>query len=211
MVAKKGRSYSPPCRKSKTARDLRWEIVSGNSAREISAQEGQTSAGQAVCVACNTPVPSNYVKEMSKAGYLAESLAAVVVDGGRSKLYLSPNATTLPQDIECLDRLDKLLLETSLAQLDEQMNTADSTTVAGRGYGISEWRELFTPRQLLALFTFVKHIRIAHAEMLDKGMIEDRARALTTYFSMAFGRLGHRVQQVFTMGTSRPDYKGRYR
>ena len=63
----------------------------------------------------------------------AESLAAVVVDGGRSNLYLPPNTTTLPHDSECLGRLDKLLGETSLAQLDEQMNISDSTTVAGRG------------------------------------------------------------------------------
>ena len=35
----------------------------------------------------------------------------------------------------------------------------------------------------------MKHIRLAHAEMLDKGIAEDRARALATYFAMAFGRL----------------------
>ena len=168
---------------------LRWEIVSGSSAKEVSAQESQTGAGQAVCVACNTPVPSDHVKEMSKAGHLAESLAAVVVDGKRSKLYLPPSTTILPHDGDLLDRLDQLLAETSLAQLDEQMNTADSTTVAGRGYGISRWCELFTPRQLLALFTLVKQIRTAHAEMLEEGMTEDRARALATYFAMAFGRL----------------------
>ena len=170
-------------------RDLRWKIVSGSSAKDISAQEKQTGAGQAVCVACNTPAPSNYVKEMSKVGCLAESLAAVVVDGGRSKLYLPPSTTTLLHDSECLGRLDKLLEETSLTQLDEQMNTSDATTVAGRGYGISQWRELFTSRQLLALFTLVKHIRLAHAEMLDKGMAEDKAKAVATYFAMAFGRL----------------------
>ncbi len=126
---------------------------------------------------------------MSKAGHLAESLAAVVVDGKRSKLYLPPSTTILPHDGDLLDRLDQLLAETSLAQLDEQMNTADSTTVAGRGYGISRWCELFTPRQLLALFTLVKQIRTAHVEMLAEGMSEDRARALATYFAMAFGRL----------------------
>ena len=168
---------------------LSWTIVSGRSATEVSAQESQTGAGQAVCVACNTPVPSEYVKEMSKAGCLSEALAAVVVDGGRSKLYLPPCATVLPDNSQYVRRLDRLFDETGLAPLDEKMNTADSTTVAGRGYGISQWFELFTPRQLLALFTLVKHIRIAHVEMLDTGMAEDRARALTTYFAMAFGRL----------------------
>ena len=169
--------------------DLQWEVVSGRSVKEVSTQEGQTGAGQAVCVACNTPVPSDYVKEMSKAGHLAESLAAVVVDGKRSKLYLPPNATVPPDNSECIRRLTKLLDKTGLAPLDEQMNTSDSTTVAGRGYGISQWHELFTPRQLLVLFTLIKHIRLAHAEMLDAGIAEDRVRALSTYFAMAFGRL----------------------
>ena len=169
--------------------DLRWKIVSGRSAKNIAADESQTGAGQAVCVACSTPVSSDYVKEMSKAGHLSEELAAVVVDGGRSKLYVSPHTAVLPDNDECLDRLAKLLDETGLAPLDERMNTADSTTVAGRGYGISQWRELFTPRQLLVLFTLVKEIRLAYVEMLDKGMAEERACALGTYFAMAFGRL----------------------
>ncbi len=167
---------------------LRWNIVSGASIREVSQHEEQTGAGQAVCVACHTPVPSGYVKDMAIAGRMKESLAAVVVDGQRSKLYLPPTAAALPDDDECLSRLDALLNETGLDLLDEQMNTADSTTVAGRGYGISLWRELFTPRQLLVLFTLVKHMRQTHAEMRDEGMAEDRARALATFFAMAFGR-----------------------
>ena len=125
---------------------------------------------------------------MSKAGKLLASLAAVVVDGQRSKLYLPPTAVELPDDNQCLTRLVALLNETGAAPLDEQMNTADSTTVAGRGYGIALWRELFTPRQLLVLFTLVKHIRRAHAEMRREGMADDRARALATFFAMAFGR-----------------------
>ena len=205
---------------------LGWRIVSGAAARDISGQEAQTGAGQAVCVACHAPAPADHVKEMAVAGRMKESLAAVVVDGQRSKLYLPATVTILPDltahkdqlatsgqrkpghgpceslsfprkrestirlpdDGECLRRLGALLEETGLDPLDEQMNTADSTTVAGRGYGISLWRELFTPRQLLVLFTLIKHIRNAHAEMRDAGMAADRARALATWFAMAFGR-----------------------
>ena len=175
---------------------LCWDIVSGASVREVSPQEKQTGAGQAVCVACNTPASTDHVKEMAMAGRMGESLAAVVGallpkrsrSKKRRKLYLSPASTQPPDEGACLRRLDALLDETSLAPLDEEMNTTDTTTVAGRGYGISLWRELFTPRQLLVLFTFIKHIRQAHAEMRSEGMAEDRARALATYFSMAFGR-----------------------
>ncbi len=175
---------------------LRWDVVSGSSTGEVSRQAEQTGAGQAVCVACNTPAPSEHVKEMATAGRMRESLAAVVGalppkrrgSKKRRKVFLNPASTQTPDDDACLRRLDGLLDDTSLAPLDEEMNTADSTTVAGRGYGISQWRELFTPRQLLVLFTLVKQIRRAHAEMIGAGMAEDRARALSTYFAMAFGR-----------------------
>ena len=55
-------------------------------------------------------------------------------------------------------------------------------------YGVNTYRELFTPRQLLILFTLVKHIRQVHAEMRRDGMAKDRALALATFFAMAFGR-----------------------
>jgi len=175
---------------------LRWEIMSGTSASGVSQQTGQTRSGQAVCVACNTPAPSNYVKEMAVNGQMGESLAAIVATlppknpqgKKRQKVYLSPDSTWLPSSDGCRLRLDVVIAEAGIATLDERMNTEDSTTVAGRGYGIEQWRELFTPRQLLVLFTLIKHIRRAHADMLSDGMAVDRARALATFFAMAFGR-----------------------
>ena len=176
---------------------LCWDVVSGKSVGDVSRQAEQTGAGQAICVECDTPASSEHVKEMAVAGRMGESLAAVVAalppkrrrSKKRRKLFLGPASTQAPDNEACLRRFDRLLAETHLAALDEHMNTADSTTVAGRGYGISRWSELFTPRQLLVLFSLIKHVRQAHVEMLNDGMAEDRARALATYFGMAFGRL----------------------
>ena len=168
-------------------RYLRWEIVSGSSAKEVGAQESQTGAGQAVCVACDTPAPSDYVKEMSKAGRLAESLAAVVVQSARSKLYLAPQSGTLLSDDHLRSRLVALEGELGFGPPDEVLQGKLRDQLPS--YGVEQYRELFTSRQMLALFTLVKHIRLAHAEMLVEGMAEDRAKALATYFAMAFGRL----------------------
>ena len=169
---------------------LRWRIVSGTSAQDVSTQASQTGAGQAVCVACGTPAPTAYAKEMAVAGKLGESLAALVIKRKRFKLYLPPPAASAnPDDGICAERLERLLNEGGLAGLDEAMNTADSTTVAGRGWGIASWRELYTPRQLLVLFTLVKQIHIAHAEMLAAGVDGDKAKILVTYLAMAFSRL----------------------
>ena len=167
---------------------LGWRIVSGAAARDVSGQEEQTGAGQAVCVACNTPAPADHVKEMAVAGRMEESLAAVVVDGQRSKLYLNPaTSTTTPSGDTIEKRLRALERELDCERPHEALQGKLRDQLPN--YGMSTCRELFTPRQLLVLFTLIKHIRKVHAEMRDAGMAADRARALATWFAMAFGRL----------------------
>ena len=166
---------------------LRWDVVSGASVRDVSRQEAQTGAGQAVCVACGTPAPSDHVKEMATAGRMEDSLAAVVVDGQRSKLYLNPAASTATPSGDTIERrLRALERELGCERPHEALQGKLRDQLPN--YGVETYRELFTPRQLLVLFTLVKHIRQAHAEMLGEGIGEDRARALATYFAMAFGR-----------------------
>ena len=168
---------------------LRWDIVSGSSAKAVSQHTEQTGSGQAVCVACNTPAPADYVKEMAVAGRMGESLAAVVAalppkkpkGKRRHKIYLSPDAATAPalNDVEL--RLATLETELGFTPPEEELQGKLRDQLPA--YGIE------TPRQLLVLFTFIKHIRRAHGEMVAAGMPEKRARALATYFGMAFGRL----------------------
>ena len=173
---------------------LRWDVVSGETTGEVSQHTEQTGAGQAVCVACNTPAPTEHVKEMAAAGRMGESLAAVVAalprSGQRSKrqpkLYLPPDAASM---------LPGNAIEQRLADIERELGfTRPAETLHGKlrdqlpAYGVEHYCELFTPRQLLVLFTLIKHVRQAHAEMLEQGMAEDRARALATWFAMAFGR-----------------------
>ncbi len=194
-LRKKGGSVAAFPRVSRTKEGtpgLEWEIVAGENSKDIGADsDEQTGAGGAACLVCSTPVSSEYVKECSIAGHLEEVLAAVVVEGSRSKLYLPPSVTTAPSPSKCMERVHRVLAEAGIAPLDDRMNTADSTTVAGRGYGIEFWHQLFTARQLLVLVTLVKHIRLAHREMVAAGMDAERAKAVTTFLSMAFGRLAN--------------------
>ena len=166
---------------------LGWRIVSGAAARDVSGQEAQTGAGQAVCVACHTPAPADHVKQMAVAGRMEESLATVVVDGQRSKLYLNPStSTTTPSDDMIEERLCVLERALDCERPHEVLQGKLRDQLPN--YGVNTYRELFTPRQLLVLFTLVKHIRQAHTEMLGEGMSANRARALATWFAMAFGR-----------------------
>ena len=58
-----------------------------------------------------------------------------------------------------------------------------------RNYGLDSWVELFTPRQLLALGTFVKHTRTVRHEMIAQGYPAEWADAVTAYLASALDRL----------------------
>ena len=136
-----------------------------------------------------------YVKEMAVGGRMGESLAAVV--GAlppkrrgakrRQKIYLPPDAGSLPPKEAIEKRMATLEAELGRIRPDEMLQGKLRDQLPA--YGMESYHDLFTSRQLLVLFTLIKNIRRAHAEMLDEGMEHDRARALATYFALAFGRL----------------------
>lgn len=191
-LRKKGSFVASVPRSKDTGRRLEWEIMSGNTSKHVGSEnDEQTGAGESCCPTCTTPVSSDYVKQCALAGKLHEVLAAVVVAGRSSKLYLPPTVTRLPNPEDCHRRIQDTLQQSGQPVLDERMNTGDSTTVAGRGYGIERWAELFTPRQLLVLATLVSNIRQAQREMTAQGMDPERAMAITTFLGMAFGRLAN--------------------
>ena len=165
---------------------LRWRIVSGEAAKDVSAHGSQTGAGQAVCVACGTPAPTAHVKEMAAAGQLGESLAALVIKRKRFKLYLAPDQSSVPAATDVANRLRRLEQELGLDVPSEALQGKLRDQLPS--YGVERHAELYTPRQLLVLFTLIKQIHIAHAEMLAAGVDGDKAKALVTYLAMAFSR-----------------------
>ncbi len=172
---------------------LCWDIVTGSSAKAVSQHTEQTGSGQAVCVVCNTPAPADHVKEMAVDGRMGESLAAVVAAlppkpkrKKRQKVYLPPDATIAPSPGTVEQRLATLEAELGFTCPDETLQGKLRDQLPA--YGVEHYRELFTTRQLLVLLTLIRQIRRAHGEMVADGMPDDRARALVTFFAMAFGR-----------------------
>lgn len=187
-LRKKGGSIAAVPKLKNRGHDLDWEIVTRSSSNESGAADDRTGAGQATCLACTTPATADYVKQRALAGELGEVLAAVAVEGGRSKLYLPPTAIAEPPTQAALSaRLAKVLADARTDVPDEVLQGKLRDQLPS--YGFERYRQLFTPRQLLVLSTLVKHIRQAHAEMLSHGMDTDRAKAIATYLAMAFGRL----------------------
>ena len=105
--------------------------------------DGTVRDNGAVCIACGTPQTLEYVRKEARDGNLAEQMTAIVAEGDRRRLFLSP--------------------------ADEHTETAQSASVPWRpngrlpqqalgfrvqGYGFTQCHQLFAARQLTAVTTF---------------------------------------------------------
>ena len=154
---------------------------------------GFSQRGNSVCGRCGTTVTSDYVKAEGKAGRMgAQMMATVCVRPGvRGKVYLSPDDLPLPVPDEdaIRARIEALTAETGITVPDERLAVEDNQHFQAPLYGMTRFGDLFTPRQMLTLLTFVKYVRAAHEEMLAAGMEAEYARATTTFLGMLNSRL----------------------
>ncbi len=138
---------------------------------------GTVSRNGAVCLACQTAAPLAYVRERGRAGEIGEQMTAIVAEGNRRRLFLSPNDEHIQaaQGSHPKWRPSGSLPERALG-------------FRVQAYGFTEWYQLFSDRQLVGLTTFSDLVN----ELVDniEGTIADRdySEALATYYSLAIGR-----------------------
>jgi len=150
--------------------------------------------GNASCIFCGTVATSDYVKKEGQAKRIDKQLMAVVCtkEGRTGKIYLSADEVPedlIPDEKEIWKRIEKLCQETGLTIPDEDMDTNDPTTVAGRGFGISKWYELFTPRQLLSLLTFTKWVRKCYEQVKKERYEEKFKEGITTSLALLSSKM----------------------
>jgi len=102
--------------------------------------------------------------------------------------------TIWPDDEAIWRRIRALEVETadhpagSLTVPDEPLPSHGGLGFRVQPYGVKQWGQFFTPRQLLILLTFAKHVRAAHSEMMRCGYSEEQARSVTTYLGLLNSR-----------------------
>ena len=130
----------------------------------------------AYCCGCGTAVKLSYVREQAKASKIGEIMTAVVAEGHK-KLFLSPTEV----DIQAA------LNAKSTWQLRGKLpNQAMNLRV--QGYGITDWYQLFTDRQLTALNTFSDLLAEIWSHITQDGAKTEYADAVCTYLALAIGR-----------------------
>ena len=161
------------------------------------------------CLVSGAAISAPYVKEQGLSGKMEARLMAIVVEGTRGRVYLSP--LPLHEDIA---RQAKPTWKPSLALPDDPRNF---WTVH---YGLTTYGDLFTPRQLVALTTFSDLVQEAiarcHQDALAAGMADDGlgleaggtgaqayAEAVGVYLAFAVDKVADRNSSLCSWATLR--------
>ena len=135
-----------------------YQVVEASTAEALGFDPAAgSSRGRATCRICGAAVTADYVKAEGRAGRLGVTPLAVVVlsNSARGREYLPVAGFSVPDEAECLARLAELPVQPP----DELLPVGDTKNFWVVEYGLTHYRDLFTPRQLLTLCTFASGVR----------------------------------------------------
>lgn len=132
----------------------RFTVKTGTPPEE--AKNGTKAARGAnfICLLSGSPIDGKYIKNEGINGRMGAKLMAVVAEGKKGRVYLPPS-----EEMEQIARAAKPTWQPS-GEVPSRLT--GGTCVP---YGMTEWGDLFTPRQLCALTTFSDLIDEARAKI----------------------------------------------
>lgn len=163
-----------------------------------------------ICILSGNNIEKQHVHSEFQAHRNSDILMAVVCEGLRGRVYLSPT-----KEMENIARIDS---PEDVPQETMPENCPD--LISGRGYGFTKWSQLFTPRQLTALTTFSDLVGEARVRVLKDaqvaGMPDDGksleeggtgakayANAVATYLGLVVSRTTNSLSTLSIWSTTR--------
>lgn len=190
-----------PDHTARGGRSVRFEIGHGSAGGPRPDSDGTVARTAATCVACMGSAPLSYVREEGQRGRLGAVLMAVVAEGDRRREYLPPT--------EGHRRSAELGVPNSVpaGSLPAHSLSPNSAQTV-RIYGITEWADLFTDRQLTALTTFSDLVSEARTQILTdaessgRGDASAYADAVATYLAFAVSRATNKLSAMCSWDSS---------
>ena len=102
-----------------------------------------SSGSSFLCLMSDVPMPFEYLRSEAKAGRMGARLMAIVAEGDRGRVYLSPTP-----------EIEAVAFSAKPHDTPEAKLPVKALGFRIQEYGMNNWADLFTPRQLVALTTF---------------------------------------------------------
>ena len=127
-------------------RGYRFDVRAGPPPDPVAAKRGTKSGGSGspfLCLISGSPMPFEYLRAEAKAGRMGSRLMAIVAEGEKGRVYLAP-----------IDAAESIARRVQPSWTPDTDLPAKALGFRVQEYGMTKWRDLFTPRQLVALTTF---------------------------------------------------------
>jgi len=182
-----------------TAMTYRFEVKTGQPSDEAIVKAGTKTARGAHfrCILTGVTIPGDHIKSEGRAGKLGSRLIAIVAEGARGRIYVSPNAEN-----------ERIAAEVKPNWQPEQELANDPRNLWCISYGLTHFKHLFTPRQLLAATTFSELVGEARSQVVKaSGGDEGYANGIATYLAFSLSKV---VDLGTTLVTWRTDRESSY-
>ncbi len=157
---------------------------------------GTMSRAGVTCPCCRTIMTMEDLRVEGRGGRLGTVMTAVVVDGYKGKEYRLPT----PHEIEIAEKasseLDRVFAEVPFGLPSEAMAGIGTLGFRVPLYGLNQWKDLFTPRQLLALGTLVKASRDSLTEISDIYAEEEWREAIFGFLAIVLDKTADRSSSI---------------
>jgi putative DNA methylase len=181
----------------------RFDVKVGQPSDLAVTKKGTKLAGaNFTCLMSGSPISGDYIKDEGNAGSIGARLMAIVAQGDRARVYLTPTSQyeTVAQEAEPTWKPD--------GDIATRMTGGNCTP-----YGLTTWSNIFSDRQLVALSTFSglvdivrEHIKndVVSSWQCDEGKsLRDGgngaiaySEAVATYLGLTVGRQANRGSTI---------------
>ena len=171
---------------------VQFEVKTGNGLAPEPTKIGRGSRFR--CLVCHQDSPEQHIKNESMIGQMGSQLMAIVAEGHRGRIYLSPSE----EHAKVAESAEPKWIP------DIEMSRDTTNLVSGRGYGFFTWADLFTQRQLTTLTTFSDLVSRAGKKIIADAVkasymeAEAYADAVVTYLAFAIDKTSEGSTQFCT-------------
>lgn len=166
-----------------------FEILKGSQAEQANPDEGTLKRGVGRSPWANwQAIESDYIKAEAQAGRMGQQMYAIGIKTASGRDFRLPTPLDLAAAKEgaraLAERLDRWVQDDVVPSEPFPDVSNDPRPLR---YGMPLWRDMFSPRQLLALGTYVEALREISLE-IRRDLPADRAKAVQTYLALAIDK-----------------------
>ena len=158
--------------------------------------KGTVGRRGAICIECQSPVKLQYIRNEGRGGRLGAHMIGVVAQGFRRRHYLAPDQ-----------------IHEAAAAVAPPNDTISGTLgyyprdLKAPTYGLTEFPDLFSARQLVALTTFCDLVQEARARAVMDGASADYANAIATYLGLTQSKMTNLSSTITTWMSDRGAFR----